>query len=130
MSKLFGLVKKIMIRILLIIIFLLFIIVVFWPKKNQTYLAYYTYFISSLLTVYALLFLKEFDFNSQEYQLFEEVRFFVGLSGITVLAVVLTSFIFLVGLVLSWKEIQNKTFLLCFFAGEFVILLVLACWYN
>lgn len=119
-----------MISILLIMIFCLFIILVLCPKEHQTYLYYYTYFISFLLTVYTLIFLREFDFNSQEYQLFEEIRFFVGLSGITVLAMVLTSFIFLVGLVLSWREIQNKAFLLCFFAGEFVILFVLACWYN
>lgn len=123
-----------MLLILLGILCTGFFLVLFLPLKYADYLSSVAYGFSCLGFVQSLglvFFFNTYDSNFQ-YVFIEKLP--LGLDSISLLFVLLTSFLFPLCLLASWGPLQTKSYLLCFLSIEILLILVfsvldLVCFY-
>src|SRR6478735_1059306 len=123
-----------MLLILLGILYTGFFLVLFLPLKYADYLSSVAYGFSCLGFVQSLklvFFFNTYDSNFQ-YVVIENLP--LGLDSISLLFVLLTSFLFPLCLLASWGPLQTKSYLLCFLSIEILLILVfsvldLVCFY-
>ena len=100
------------------------ILILMVPLEYKSYLPRIALYSSSLVLVYSILIARKFDLSCTEYMFLQEVDLYLGLDLKALIVVVLVTASFLIGLVINWDEIQNKTFLICFLGLEFALVLI------
>ena len=106
-------------NILSILIFfpiLLAIPVFFFKKENETLIKAYTIIVSLITFVISLFLYFSFDPNNADYQFVEKFQwiqgfntnYYLGMDGISLLLIVLTTFIMPLCIIASWNTIKDK----------------------
>lgn len=106
-------------NILSVLIFLpivLAIPILFFKKENEKLIKYYTLGVSLLTFVVSFVLYMNFDVNSGQFQFVEKVQwvssintfYFVGIDGISLLLILLSTFIMPLAIIASWNTIKEK----------------------
>jgi len=111
-----------------------FLSVLFLPLKYADYISSLAYGSSCLAFVVSLNIVFFFNTYDPNFQYVVDSKLALGLDGISLSFVLLTSFLFPLCLLASWGPLQTKSYLLCFLSMEILLILVfsvldLVCFY-
>jgi NADH-quinone oxidoreductase subunit M len=92
------------------------IIIIFFNKKSETFIRWFGFFISLAVFIISLIGYFQFDRSESGFQFLDKVvwikslnvSYFVGVDGISLLLVLLTTFLTPLTLLSSWKSINKK----------------------
>lgn len=123
-----------MLYILLGILSIGFLSVLFLPIKHAEYMPSLAYAFSCLAFVFSLNLVFFFNVYEPKFQYVVYSKLALGLDSISLLFVLLTTFLFPLCLLASWGPIQTRSYLLCFLSIEILLILVfsvldLVCFY-
>jgi NADH-quinone oxidoreductase subunit M len=99
------------------------IILLFFREEKENLIRWFGLIVSIITFVISLIILVQFDASSSEFQLTQRlvwieslnISYFVGVDGLSVLLILLTTFITPLTLLSSWKAIDKKVRLFTFF---------------
>ena len=113
-----------MLSYLLLILFLGLFLVLICPSKNTLALSQLSLSFTSFAFIYLLEILKNFDYSSSKFQYLVGDNLILGLDGISLVFVFLTTFLFPLVILGSWGKIHTKIFVVCFISIEILLILV------
>lgn len=100
------------------------VLIIFLPTKLRSFLSPLALTFSSIAFVISLGLWLNFDASTPKFQFLVSSTPDLGIDGISLFFVLLTTFLFPLCILASWGKMQTKSFLVCFLSIEVLLVLV------